>query len=115
MAAPRRSINRAKDLRRAMSLPEVTLWARLRSNGVGGLRFRRQRPVGPYILDFYCAEARLAVEVDGASHDTRVAYDGRRDEWLSQNDIRVLRLPATLVLKEMEAALAAIEAAARNP
>lgn len=110
MAAPRRTINRAKDLRRTMSLPEVMLWMRLRG---GDRHFRRQRPVGPYILDFYCAEARLAVEVDGATHDleTQAAHDRRRDAWLAENGIRVLRLPARLILTDIEAALRIIEAA----
>lgn len=113
MTAPRRTINPAKSLRGAMSLPEVALWARLGGGVVNGLRFRRQRPAGPYILDFYCAELRLAVEIDGMTHDARVEYDRRRDAWLTDKGIRVLRLPARLVLYEMKAALAAIEAAAR--
>jgi len=115
MAAPRRTINRAKAMRKAMSLPEVLLWRQLRGQGVGGLRFRRQRPLGPYILDFYCAETRLAVEVDGQSHEfeAQAAHDLRRDQWLAQNGVRVLRLPAVLVLKDMDATLRTIEAAAR--
>ena len=113
MAAPRRTINRAKALRKTMSLPEVLLWRELRGQALGGLRFRRQRPVGPYILDFYCAEARLAVEVDGQGHqfEAQAAHDLRRDQWLARNGVCVLRLPAVLVLKEMDAALRTIEAA----
>lgn len=65
------------------------------------------------MLDFYCAEARLAVEVDGASHGVgdAIAHDERRDEWLASQGVRVLRLSAQLVLSDMDAALATIAAA----
>ncbi len=83
-----------------MTLPEVVLWAALRRERVDGLRFRRQHPVGPFVLDFYCAEARLAVEVDGSAHDgpTASARDAERDAWLAARGIRTLRLLATDVL-----------------
>lgn len=99
-----------------MSLPEVLLWKQLRGEVLAGLRFRRQRAVGPYILDFYCAEARLAVEVDGQGHghEEQAAHDLRRDRWLAENGIRVLRLPANLVLKDMDAALRTIQAVVRE-
>jgi very-short-patch-repair endonuclease len=117
MAAPRRTINRARDLRKAMSLPEVLLWGQLRGETLADLRFRRQRPVGPYILDFYCAQARLAVEVDGQGHDfaSQTAHDERRDSWLAEQGIRVLRLPAKLVLEDMDSAVRTIQAAAADP
>ena len=62
-----RKIGRARQLRRSLSLPEAKLWTLLRTRP-DGFKFRRQHPVGPYIVDFYCPEARLAIEVDGASH-----------------------------------------------
>ena len=95
-----------------MSLPEVLLWRAVRSDATG-VRLRRQHPVGPYIVDFYCAEARLAVEIDGASHHHGDApqHDERRDAWLAGQGIRVLRLSAALVLSDMDAALRTIEAA----
>ena len=70
---------------------------RLRNRQIGGFRFRRQHPIGPYILDFYCAEARLAVEIDGGSHDhpDQIGHDMRRDEWLAGKGVRTLRLPAS--------------------
>ena len=70
MRAPDRTFQRARRLRRGLSLPEIVLWQALRKLRVGGLRFRRQHPIGPYILDFYCPSARLAIEVDGFAHDT---------------------------------------------
>jgi very-short-patch-repair endonuclease len=75
-----------------------------------GYAFRRQHPVEPYILDFYCEAARLAVEVDGAGHLTPDAlrYDERRDQFLKQREIETLRLPASLVLRDRSAALAMI-------
>ena len=67
-----------------MSLPEVILWDCLRGQRLEGFRFRRQHAVGSYVLDFYCASARLAVEVDGSHHDLpgQIAHDQRRDRWL---------------------------------
>jgi very-short-patch-repair endonuclease len=81
VAAPLITRDRARDLRRRMDLPEVLLWTELRRRRLAGLRFRRQHPIGRYILDFYCHEARLAVEIDGYSHDVadRPQRDQRRD------------------------------------
>jgi very-short-patch-repair endonuclease len=70
MRAPEKTFGRARALRDDMSLPEIVLWQVLRKRGLSGLRFRRQHPVGPYILDFYCPAARLAIEVEGLAHDT---------------------------------------------
>nr|WP_314257524.1 endonuclease domain-containing protein [uncultured Devosia sp.] len=81
---------RAKTARRGMTGPERVLWALLRRNQ-RGLHFRRQHPIGPFILDFYCATARLCVEIDGPSHDDRADYDQRRTAWLGREGIRVLR------------------------
>jgi very-short-patch-repair endonuclease len=86
MRAPDRTFERARELRRQMSLPEVVLWQALRNVRLAGLRFRRQHPIGPYILDFYCPAAHLALEVDGFAHDSIAeAYrDERRQAWLAQ-------------------------------
>ena len=90
-----------------MSLPEVLLWQRLKGWRADGIHVRRQHPIGAYILDFYCDERRLAIEVDGAFHleGTRPLYDARRDEWLKQQGIRVLRISAQLVMRDIELAL----------
>ena len=98
-----------------MTPPEVRLWVQLRRNALG-LRFRRQHPVGPFVLDFYCDSARLAVEVDGQQHSLgdRPLRDIERDEWLSHRRIRVLRLSASLIFEDMDTAVRMIEAAARG-
>jgi very-short-patch-repair endonuclease len=111
MRAPIQTQNRAKVLRRSMSTPERTLWAMLRGNQLG-LHFRRQHAVGIYILDFYCAGARLCVEVDGPSHDDKAAYDKRRTDWLNEQGIHVLRFSVEEVDKRPAVVLAAIKAAA---
>jgi very-short-patch-repair endonuclease len=103
------SIKRARRLRKEMSLPEVLLW-RLLKGSPGGHRFRKQHPAGPYILDFFCARANLAIEIDGFAHDTadRPEHDARRDAWLRQHQIETLRIPASDVLRDVVAIADAI-------
>ena len=104
---PVRTVERARVLRRMMTPPEARLWSRLRGKRLRGLKFRRQHPIGPFILDFYCAEVRLAVEVDGQGHDHpgRVAHDRRRTVWLHGQGVRVIRLAAEAVRTELEGVL----------
>jgi very-short-patch-repair endonuclease len=103
------AVGKARRLRREMSLPEVLLWREHRKRP-GGFKFRRQHAAGPFILDFVCLEARLAIEVDGAAHDNqeRAAADMARDEWLMNQDFRTLRIPATEVLRNLDASVAYI-------
>lgn len=103
MPPRRKTVERARELRRAMSLPEVALWQWMRERP-NGLKFRRQHPSGIYVLDFYCASIRLAIEVDGSSHDlsTQVAHDNRRDDWLCSQDMHVLRIKAADVLNDLD-------------
>lgn len=118
MRAPKATVEKARALRRTLSFPEVLLWQLLRGKHLAGLRFRRQHPVGPYVLDFFCTDLQLAVEVDGAAHDhpDRAARDGRRDIWLAQQGIAVMRVPARDLLTEdgRQSVLAAV-AAHRSP
>ncbi len=81
MRAERLTFERAKRLRRELTLPEVLLWECLRGWRLNGLRFRRQHPIGPYVLDFFHVEGGLAVEVDGAHHNLpeQISFDLRRD------------------------------------
>ena len=104
MRSPVLSLKRARRLRREMTLPEVLLWQRLRGREPGAPTFRRQHPVGPYILDFYCSAARLAVEIDGAGHDmgSQPGHDERRDAWLKAQGIEVLRISAGEFLKDVD-------------
>jgi len=98
-----------------MSLPEVLLWRELRA-APGDLKFPRQHPTGPYSLDFYCSDARLAIEVDGEAHDQgdRPARDAARDAWIARAGIETLRIPAVEVLHDLEAILRAIIARAQQ-
>lgn len=110
------TLKRARRMRRALTPPELALWSQLKGGRLG-LHFRRQHPAGPYILDFYCAEARLAVEIDGEAHghDVQAAHDDRRDSWLGSQGIEVLRIPARYVKGDLSPALAMIrDAAARR-
>jgi len=94
---------RAKSLRRSMTRPEQTLWSLLRRDRQG-LHFRRQHAIGPYILDFYCAAARLCVEVDGPVHAGQADHDERRTHWLAEQGVRVIRFS----IEEVEARPAAV-------
>jgi very-short-patch-repair endonuclease len=104
-----RSVRRARRLRRNMSLPEVLLWRVLRGSPAG-LKFRRQHPTGPFDLDFYCSDARLAIEVDGQAHERgdRPAGDAARDRWLRDKGIETMRIPTVEVLRDVEGVLRAI-------
>jgi very-short-patch-repair endonuclease len=92
----------ARRQRRAMSLPEVLLWRLLRGQPQG-LKFRRQHPVGPYVIDLYCAAAKVGIEIDGIAHDMgdRPKRDARRDVFLAEQGIRVVRIPAREVLADV--------------
>jgi very-short-patch-repair endonuclease len=91
----------ARKLRREMTPPEARIWARLRVRDTG-ISFRRQHPIGPYVLDFYCAKARLAIEVDGLIHTTedQPERDERRDAWLLTQDITTYRITASDVMTD---------------
>lgn len=82
--------DRARELRRGMTLAERTLWRVLKDRQLGGFRFRRQHPVGPYIVDFVCLEAGLVIEVDGGQH-MDAATDRVRDAFLQREGFHVLR------------------------
>jgi very-short-patch-repair endonuclease len=104
MGAPPETIANARRLRRALSPPEVRLWSRLRTRAPGLPAFRRQHPIGPYVIDFYCAKARLAVEIDGMSHDLgdRPERDVRRDAWLDERGVTVMRIAAGEAMRQID-------------
>ena len=91
----------ARAQRKAPSLPEGLLWRELRGRA-GGIRFRRQHPIGRYVLDFYCVSAKCGFEIDGIAHDmgTRPERDEARDAWLGGQGIRMVRIPAREVLAD---------------
>ena len=101
MRAPTPTVRNARTLRRQITPPETRLWVRLRTRIAGRPVFRRQYPVGPYVLDFYCPAAKLCVEVDGWRHNMgdQPERDERRDSWLAGQGIETLRIEAVEVLK----------------
>ncbi|MBE3040379.1 MAG: endonuclease domain-containing protein [Chloroflexi bacterium] len=82
---------RAKELRQEMTQAEQLLWERLRNRQLSGLKFRRQHPLGPFITDFYCAETRLVVEIDGDIHDLQKEQDEQRTRQFEEFGYRVIR------------------------
>ena len=103
---PAGTIKLARKLRSEMSLPEMVLWRQLRERP-GGFKFRRQHPAGRYVLDFYCAAIRLAIEVDGATHDgfDAARHDAARSTSIRSQHVATLRIPATAVLHDIEAVI----------
>jgi very-short-patch-repair endonuclease len=102
---------RARELRREMTLAEKLLWSRLRDKQLNGLKFRRQHPLGPFIADFCCPARRLVVEIDGDIHDLQPDRDAARTEQFEQHAYRVIRFRNEQVLNDLEGTLAAIKAA----
>ncbi|HEX6036442.1 endonuclease domain-containing protein [Longimicrobium sp.] len=95
----------AKALRKDMTEAERVLWSALRGEKVGGLRFRRQHAVGPFILDFYCPSARLGIELDGPIHEAQRELDQARTEALETQGIRIIRFPNERVMADLESVL----------
>jgi very-short-patch-repair endonuclease len=95
------SVKRAKRFRRELTRPEFLLWQLLRTSP-SGHKFRCQHPAGPFILDFFCAKANLAIEIDGFAHGTgdRAERDTARDVWFAEHRIDTFRIPAVHVLKD---------------
>ena len=95
--------DRARALRRDDTDAEARLWNALRARRLGGWKWRRQVPTGPFILDFFCVEAGLVVELDGGQHSEQVAYDARRTEYLERLGLRVIRFWNSDVLTDRNA------------
>jgi very-short-patch-repair endonuclease len=108
-------LDHARAMRRDPSPAEQKLWHKLRNHRLGGLKFRRQMPLGPFIADFYCPSAKLVVELDGVSHIASQT-DERRDAWMAARGIRVLRLWNRDVLNNLDGVIIAIQqCACRTP
>jgi very-short-patch-repair endonuclease len=106
---PATSVRRARRFRRELTKPEAMLWQRLRGSP-NGHKFRKQHPADQFDLDFFCAKANLAIEVDGQSHNMgdRPQRDEARDAWLTRHRIDTLRIPAKDVLADPDAVTDAI-------
>jgi very-short-patch-repair endonuclease len=94
--------DRAIDLRKQATHPEKLLWSILSGRQLAGLKFRRQHPIEPYIVDFYCAEANLVIELDGESHNGREGYDAERTTKLEYLGVQVLRVTNDEVLTNLD-------------
>jgi very-short-patch-repair endonuclease len=100
--------NAAKQLRKTLTPAEQQLWQALRGGKLAGLKFRRQHPVGNFILDFYCAAHKLVVEVDGGIHETQIEYDAARTNELESYGYKIVRFTNEVVLHQLETVLAEI-------
>jgi very-short-patch-repair endonuclease len=99
---------RAIQLRRTATQPEQLLWSILCRRQLGGFKFRRQHPIEPYIVDYYCASAKLIIELDGESHEGRQVYDHDRECHLRQLGLKILRVANDDVLNNLEGVAKAI-------
>src|SRR6476660_8896380 len=102
--------HRAKHLRRAMTRAEILLWRYLKAHHLDGISFRRQAPMGRYVLDFVCHAAHVIVELDGETHDfdAQQRNDSVRDAWLASRGYLVLRFTNEQVLSNLEGVLIVI-------
>jgi very-short-patch-repair endonuclease len=97
----RNNIGLARQQRNSPTLPEGLIWRELKA-GKSGLKFRRQHPVGPYVIDFYCAAGKIGFEIDGIAHDlgANPKKDAGRDAWLRERGITIVRIAASEVLDD---------------
>jgi very-short-patch-repair endonuclease len=103
-------IARPGRLRQRCTEAETALWDRLRNRGLNGAKFRRQVPLGPFVVDFACFDARLVVEVDGGQHAASQQQDVQRTTWLEAQGYRVVRFWNNEVLENIEGVLQTIAA-----
>ena len=101
---------RARELRQPLTPQENKLWQRLRGKQLDGLKFRRQHPIYRFILDFYCPQQKLVIEIDGDAHaePEQQRYDQARAEWLEQRGLRVIRFTNREVETNLEGVLMTI-------
>jgi len=99
---------RSRDLRKNLTDAEQKLWQKLRNKQINDHKFRRQFVLGNYIVDFICLDKRLIIEVDGGQHMDNVNYDLQRDEWLKNQNFKVLRFWNNQVLNEIDSVLEVI-------
>ena len=109
-----RTLSPARAMRRAPTDAERALWGMLRHRRLQTVKFRRQAPLGPYIVDFLCVAHKLVIEADGSQH-VDSSHDARRDDWLRREGYKILRFFNVDVLRERENVLAAIAAACGLP
>jgi very-short-patch-repair endonuclease len=98
-------LTNAKTLRTNQTEAEQRLWYHLRAHRFMDLKFKRQKPIGRYIVDFVCVEQQLIVELDGGQHAEQLEYDRRRDAWLRGQGYTVLRFWNNEVMQQLEGVL----------
>lgn len=96
---------RARELRQAGNLSEVLFWNQVKNKQFKGYDFDRQKIIGNYIVDFYCTNCNVVIEIDGSSHDDRVEYDAERDAFLESIGLTVIHIPVEDILKNLEATM----------
>ena len=101
-------MHNGRNLRKNMTPAEQRLWKHLRGKRLGGYRFRRQQPLGQYILDFVCVDAKLVIEIDGGQHAEQTAYDETRTRYLQNLGFTVIPFWNNEVLQQTDAVLTAI-------
>ncbi len=99
----KKTLSRARSLRRTMTEAERVIWTKLRGRRFAQFKFRRQVPLGPFIVDFLCFERTLVIELDGGQHVRRKHYDEERSRWLQEQGYRVVRIWNHHVWTESEA------------
>ena len=99
---------RARELRKEQTPAEQKLWSVLRNRNLGGYKFRRQHAIGRFIVDFYCPETRLVIEVDGSVHANQEAYDLMRTHWLEDRGYAVIRFTNSDIKQRLEGVAAEI-------
>jgi len=102
---------RARELRKNQTPAEQMLWRQLRNRRLCGLKFRRQHPIGSYIVDFYCAQHKLVVELDGGIHQQQADYDAEGTAYVAARDCQVIRFQNEAVLTDGSSVLTQIAAA----
>ena len=105
----------ARDLRNNATEAERLLWRHLRRRQLDGFKFRRQRPIDPYVCDFVCLEASVVVELDGSQHIAQAAYDANRDAFLRSQGFRILRFWNADVLSQTDSVIDTIYEALHRP
>ena len=102
--------HRSRELRSSMTDAEISLWSKLRRKQLYGLPFYRQKPLGSYIVDFYCPSAQMVIEIDGGQHYTEEgqAQDSKRDAFLNSIGLRVLRFSNLDVIGNLDGVIAEI-------
>ncbi|MDO8293211.1 MAG: endonuclease domain-containing protein [Gallionella sp.] len=107
-------LDNAKTLRRTQTDVEQKLWYYLRAHRFMGKKFKRQKPMGRYVVDFVCLEEKLVIELDGGQHAENIEYDQQRDSWLRSEGYKVLRFWNNELMGETEGVLERIRLALSN-